>query len=987
MAQPTNDGCNTPIQIPASASWCSPVQAYTSVAATPSGYGPATCFGTAQNDVWFQFTATATDVTITINGNQAPSPGGSLTAPQVALYLGTCGGTINQLQCASSNGANIVDLYKGGLVIGQTYLIRVQGRNGSTGTFQLCLNNYNAPVNPGSDCITGAVLCDKSPFVIQSVTGAGQNNDEAAGSCLSGLGTASESNSVWLRWTCDQAGSLTFTLTPNNASDDLDFVLYELPNGLNNCNGKRELRCMAAGDFTFPSPCMGPTGLRSSSTDITETAGCGTGKDNFVAAVNMVAGRSYALLVNNFSQTGSGFRIEFGGTGTFVGPRADFTLTPSRICAGETVQLRDASSFPNGSLTAWTWNFGTGSSPSIAASTGPHTVRYTIPGRKSIALTVASNLGCIVTKVLFVDVDSCCQTVNDIQYTTAVNNVQCPNSSNGSIALQPTNVNPSLPYRFSWSSGQTQASLNGLNIGSYRVTITNGICTEVDNFNIIGPPPWDIQAQITRPTCDGGRDGAVRLSRVQGSNGSPYQFNWNGTGFGSSQQLLNLPNGNYPLLVRDRLGCDTTLNFRVQELAIELDSVRMIVQNPLCFQDSNGRVQAVVANGLPPYRYQWSTGATTQGLLNLPQGQYTLLQVQDANRCVGGPFVFNLQHPPLLELSLVPQPVRCFGELNGQITALVQGGTYPYTYRWAHGARDSVLQDLSPGVYQLQVDDANGCRQTRQTLVDEPPAIHVDSVRMQPTSCFGGRDGQIQVFGSGGRPDSIGYRYAINRLNHFLRSSPVFDLLPADTHRVYIVDAYGCSAFRDVIVRQPAQITIDAGPDRRLRLGDTIQLEAIPSRFEDHRYRWSSANPTDNGPIDCDTCRRTFAQPYNHGWFYVQMTSPKGCEALDSFKVLVEKKRNVFIPNVFSPNGDGVNDRFQVYGGPDIAAVKRMMIFDRWGELLYESEAQPLAWAIRGWDGRFKGQLMPVGVYVYVVEVEFLDGYVERYVGDLTMIY
>jgi gliding motility-associated-like protein len=117
------------------------------------------------------------------------------------------------------------------------------------------------------------------------------------------------------------------------------------------------------------------------------------------------------------------------------------------------------------------------------------------------------------------------------------------------------------------------------------------------------------------------------------------------------------------------------------------------------------------------------------------------------------------------------------------------------------------------------------------------------------------------------------------------------------------------------------------------------------------------------------------------------MTSPKGCEALDSFKVLVEKKRNVFIPNVFSPNGDGVNDRFQVYGGPDVAAVKRMMIFDRWGELLYESEAQPLAWAIRGWDGRFKGQLMPVGVYVYVVEVEFLDGYVERYVGDLTMIY
>ena len=99
LAQPSNDDCATPIVLSDVTNFCSAAGAYTNVGATPSTYGPASCFGTTQNDVWFAFTAEATDVTITVRGATQQSPGGTLQDPQVSLYFGACGGTISQLEC------------------------------------------------------------------------------------------------------------------------------------------------------------------------------------------------------------------------------------------------------------------------------------------------------------------------------------------------------------------------------------------------------------------------------------------------------------------------------------------------------------------------------------------------------------------------------------------------------------------------------------------------------------------------------------------------------------------------------------------------------------------------------------------------------------------------------------------------------------------------------------------------------------------------
>ncbi|MFK7932187.1 MAG: hypothetical protein AB8G22_01675, partial [Saprospiraceae bacterium] len=258
FAQPANDECDGAIEI-TNVSGCSEVAAFSNEGATAGNLGEPACFNSIENDVWFSFIAIATDVTLTVVGQTESAAGGTLQRPEAAMYRTDNCMNFNEIQCESAIGNNnIVELYKGGLEVGQRYYFRVQGRGGRMGTFELCLDNYNPPVNPGSDCATSSVLCDKSTFVVQQVIGAGDDPDEAGDSgCLGGFLGNSESNSTWFTWTAKTSGTLTFTLTPLNVPDDLDFVIYELPNGVEDCSGKEEARCMAAGDFDFPSPCMG----------------------------------------------------------------------------------------------------------------------------------------------------------------------------------------------------------------------------------------------------------------------------------------------------------------------------------------------------------------------------------------------------------------------------------------------------------------------------------------------------------------------------------------------------------------------------------------------------------------------------------------------------------------------------------------------------------------------------------------------------------
>lgn len=521
FAQPANDECFNPIVLKDVTEWCSEPGEFSNVGATASNYGLPNCFTNVSNDVWFAFTAEATDVVITIAGKTSQNPGGTLQFPEAALYNGFCGGALGELECATDNGKSIIELYQSGLFVGSTYLIRVDGRVDFTGTFEICINNYNPPADPKSDCPEAAVLCDKSPFVVQSVKGAGKDVAELDNAlCFSnGASLNNEMNSTWFSWKCKQSGSLTFTLTPNKINDDLDFVLFELPNGLGDCTNKQILRCMASGDNVYPSKCMGPTGLKEGETDTEEPAGCGlSSQSNFLAPLQMIQGKSYALVINNFTSTGTGFSIQWGGTGEFEGPEADFAWEPDTVKCLEPISFIDQSSFGIGSITGWSWSFGEGAVPVNLQGQGPHSVIYNSYGKKYVTLVVTSDLGCKVTKTKEVYIDVCCLPGDNFSISLdSLVEPTCNGYSDGELYFSGSGGTPWYKYSTDGQNYTGATAIGGLTSGNYSVYgIDSHGCQ--DSFDIkINQPP--------KLTVDAGEDQTVDLGYNAIISASTYPFN------------------------------------------------------------------------------------------------------------------------------------------------------------------------------------------------------------------------------------------------------------------------------------------------------------------------------------------------------------------------------------------------------------------------------------------------------------------------------
>ena len=694
LAQPANNNCGNALFLDDVSSWCSASGAYTNVGATDSGINPS-CFPNNSLDVWFAFTAEATTVNITVIGDVNINAGGTLNNPQFSLYSGDCG-NLTQVECANDPiGNNTIGAFASNLDIGSTYYIQVSGRLGQTGTFELCVNNFNQAQAPSGDCSTAVVLCDKDPFTVDFVVGEGNNPNEIFDEgCGCGI---VEDNSSWYKWTCEQSGPLTFTLTPLNPADDLDFVIFELPNGVNNCSEKIPLRCMASGEnvgapFTEWQPCTGATGLALNDGDNSESCGCQPGNNNFVRAIDMEAGKSYALVINNFSGSGDGFSLEFGGTGTFRGPVADFTASTDTVCVGDPVTFTDASTF-EGIISERRWTFGSAATPTGITGAGPHQVSYNRPGLKSIVLQIETDDGCIVTAVGNIYVE-CCDDHFDVSATPTP--LSCPNSTDGAVDLSVSS--DFSPYTFNWDNGQTSEDLAGLDRGDYTVTITDASTCEVEfSVNIDGPPEFEVDTLIGMPTCNGGMDGSITL-QVGGAS-PPYAYSWQGQPFSSANSIQNLAVGDYGVIIRDDNGCELPLTIPVRELELVLDPNVNDIIDPSCTGFSDGMITVAIANGLPAYQYDFNDGngfVSDNILSNLPAGSY-MVDVQDANLCRGS-FTFTLEDPPLLQASFALQGISCFGERDGVLTAVPTGGVGGYTYQWAGGQSVPTLSGLGPAV-------------------------------------------------------------------------------------------------------------------------------------------------------------------------------------------------------------------------------------------------------------------------------------------------
>ena len=895
IAQPGNDLCEDAFVVPELSNWCSNPGAYSTREATASTFESEECFAENGNDVWFQFIAGATEVTINIFGDTPTSSGGTLRQPEVSLLTATDCSDFRVLRCETDeDNNNAVQLIRGGLVVGSLHYIRVQGR-GNTGTFQLCINNYNPPAEAGSDAPTAGVLCDKSSFTFEKLSGGGTNRDEADNTCLdqdkdgTDLGD-SESSSTWFTWTAETSGPLTFTLFPLQEDDDIDFALYELPNGINDFSNKRLLRCMA-------TACTGPTGLNMTSTDTQEDINCDRGEDGFLRFLDMVQGVSYALLINNFSNSGNGITIEFGqepGDGIFQGPNADFTTDEpdNQVCVGEDVAFDDISAFPNGNITSWNWTFGVDATPNVAIGPGPHSVTYSSAGIKSIVLSIETDLGCILTKI-----------------------------SNFTV-LDETAISPTL----------------------------------------------------TPPDCGGGMDGQIELE-VAGGIG-PYEYSWDGSPFTLNDNTRNnLSEGDFVVQVRDGEGCIQQDTIELREPGPALNSEVEQAIPPSCSGFNDGQLVITATDGTAPYQFDFGNGLSTDNRSgNIPAGVYPVYVV-DARGC-DSDFLIAIEDPSELELQVDAFDISCSGQQDGNAMAFASGGHGEYLFEWSSGAMGENVQGLGAGDYVISVTDKFGCEVTAPFTIVEPISLQIQSITPGNATCFGTPDGTISVLSDGGVPP---YQYSINGGD--FQSEAIFNTLFAGSYTVTIRDAEGCSIQSESItIDQPAEIQVDAGPDQTVNLGETTILSAntIVNPVE---YFWSGPDS-----IGEPNNRSVEVLPSRSNHFRVVIQDETGCTATDSLLVQVIINRPVYIPDAFSPNGDGTNQTFTIYGGAAVTRIQLLQIYSRWGDLLYEAKNFLPGDESIGWSGTFNGKVLNPGVFTFLTKVEFLDGVVETYSGDLTLV-
>lgn len=551
--------------------YCSGLDEFTTRTATASPEPRPGCWlnNANTNDIWVSFRSSQLAIEVKIFGrNDINNPQG-LELPSLAIYEGPCS-QLREVDCLTS-GRNSNELLLSDLTIGQTYYLRIDGE-GDPGNFQLCINAFSPTPLPESDCGAAVVLCDKSPFSIESLTGHGQFSDEADDSCLDTFNGSddgnSENRSAWYTWQCKESGTLTFDLIPNNTinpEEDLDFALYQLPNGVQDCSDKILLRCMASGETIGASgnqnaPCFGATGLSTTANDDVEERGCSNGDDNYVRALDMIAGESYALIVNNFTPSGFGFNIAFGGTGTFEGPQPIFDV----ISLGDifecdrSLMVIDESISSADDIVSWSWNFGVGAIPQRSSEAGDQTVMYDSFGEKSVALTVETARGCLVTEVIDLFIEPCCAD-ESLDVIPAGVNIVCAGEESGSINAAGQDGNPPYEYSLDGVNFTPNPIFMDLEAGPYDVFIQDRKgCVSESEIILEEPEPIIVDAgpdQSVQLGCETTLDGLINPE-----NGD-YTFSWIPNENLSCIECLNptvLPLGStvFQLILTDPNGCE-----------------------------------------------------------------------------------------------------------------------------------------------------------------------------------------------------------------------------------------------------------------------------------------------------------------------------------------------------------------------------------------------------------------------------------------------
>ena len=536
--------------------------------------------------------------------------------------------------------------------------------------------------------------------------------------------------------------------------------------------------------------------------------------------------------------------------------------------------------------------------------------------------------------------------------------------------------------------------------GTYVLTVTNDAtgCTSTTSV--------DVFQNITAPTADAGQtielDCGMTMSTLDGSgssSGSNFQYSWttiNGNIVSGETTLTPLINvgGDYTLTVLDESnGCTSTDEVEVTT-DMEPPIIDVLPPSILTCKDDEITIDASGSSVGSIFQYDWTTqngnivnGQSTLQLTVDSPGEYILAITNTDNGCK----VFNIvtveedlnlpvaEAGPAFELHCNLTEVNLLGNTD------LGTGQFNTVWSTANGSIVSGDQSLTPlvnapGTYQLTIiNTITGCENMDEVVVTENILTDFDFEKQDPT-CLNPNGSLVFTEVLGG---AVPFTYSLDNGQTF-STQATFSNLQSDVYDLVVQDANGCTLTDVASLAEPPAIEVFLEAQVVLDLGDSYQLNAQTS-LPDNEIELVEWTPDTS--LSCNDCLSPIATPLQQTHYSVTVTSIDGCTATATTALFVRKNVDIYVPNAFSPNGDGTNDRLLVYAGrTGIAKINAFRIFSRWGESVFEQYNFPPNDPQFGWNGKHKEQPMDPAVFVWMAEVELVDGSKRLLKGDVTLI-
>ena len=851
-----------------------------------------------------------------------------------------------------------------------------------------------------SDCAGAIVLCDELYSEDEAPLNTG-NVYEFTGTCNQNL----EQSSVWYTFTVQQPGNLGFVLTPNDLTDDYDWGLFDITNG--GCTGigngnSPTVSCNSWGVFGT----NGPTGISTALGGISNNGGPGNfNGPPFNASLPVSPGQSYALVVMNWSNSPFGYSIDFSeSTAALFDAIPPAPVSISADCSNSIITLQMSEGILTSSIQAadfllvnsegaQTFSSAVGQNANVALnSVLVLTLSQPISdqGTYSLIFTGLSNFivdGCDNASEGVIDIELFAPITFEAETTSACNGL------GGSMEFS-NFAGGAEPYTVSVNGFElTELLLEDVPAAMYPVTITDAnncfVNTSITVPNQIVTVSIGLQDSLS---CN---QSSVVIQNVLMNADLPVSYLWsiisvNGNIEGS-QSILNpiiIDPGVYELLVTDPIsGCNASafaeilfaqnLEFDDGELLFNVATVAACngVGGEMAFSNLNG--------GQGPYTFTLN-GIDFNNLViqDLPADNYDVT-ISDVNNC----FVTTLVVVPdqILNVTIGAQDLlSCtIDEITIDNVTVVPNQTV--NYLWSVISQTGEIQGsnliinpivIEPGTFELNIiDPATGCNANDVIQVQSDPNLEFEDDDLlfdigTVIACNGaGGAMEFSNITGGNAPYTV-------TVNGFELPGFTLGNLPPNVYPIVIADANNCFINTELIISNH-NISVSIGLQDTLScIENFIAIQnVIVVPEQSVTYNWTVSFETGSfvGPTNVENPQVT-----TEGLFNLEVTHPiSGCTASATTEVVAEEaytfdEDDLEFPNIVSPNGDGKNEIWIPYlkSDPEFNITQLMQefelkVFNRWGNKLYDSDANKKFWKPGDLDG---------GVYYYTLRFKITCG-------------